>query len=802
MATRNRPRQAGATRPRASRRASPNKPKEIVLPPRNDFPVVGLGASAGGLEAVGKLLDALPADGGMAFILVQHLDPTHESMMVDLLRGHTAMTVVQAADAMLVERNHVYVIPPQSDLSIRKGALHLSPPRERRGARMPFDFFLRSLAEECGRLAVCVVLSGTGADGTVGLKAIKEKGGLIVVQDPAEAAFDGMPRSAISTGAADLVLTVSEIPEALAARGRQLQLKAGTKGSVPPDQASDALAQIIDLLSAQSPHKFGFYKPSTLLRRLERRMALTATADTERYLDLLRSDPRERELLAKDLLIHVTSFFRDPKAFELLAEKVAPDLVRHRAPDRTLRVWVPACSTGEEAYSIAMVLLDEIATAKQGIRLQVFASDIEADAVTFARNGLYPDSIQAEMTPQRLARFFVKEGESYRVAPALRESVVFTLQDVLADVPFSRLDLVSCRNLLIYLRPEVQEKVLSLFHFALREGGVLFLGTAETVGSHTDWFEPFSEEHRIYRHAERSRPGEVDFPIVGGESRRPVWPRIVRAPALQQGGSEEIAQRLLLETYAPASVLINRKHEGLFFFGPTDRYLRVAAGAASRDLVAMAREGLRNKLMLAIQQTKRTHEHTTSTDAQVDRDGQSVTVSIDVRPVQNDGEDLLLVSFTDQPRTTKQPRAAAEPATDGSRIAELEQELDATRKDLQAAIRNLEISNEEFQEINEEAMSVNEEYQSTNEELETSKEELQSLNEELTALNSQLQETIGQLRGTSNDLQNILNSADVATIFLDSKLHIRFFTPAAKVALQHDRLGYRPSPRRSRATLQ
>ncbi len=339
MATRIRARQAGVTRPRASRRASP---REITVPPRNDFPVVAVGASAGGLEAVSKLLDAVPADSGMAFIVIQHLDPTHESMMVDLLGGHTTMKVRQVVDAMPLERGHVYVIPPQSYLSIRDGSLHLSSPRERRGARMPFDFFLRSLAGECGRRAICVVLSGTGADGSLGLTAIRENGGLIIVQDPLEAAYDGMPRSAITTGAADLVLPVAKIPEALAERGRQLQLKAGSKGSVPADKAPDALAQVIDLLGVQASHKFSLYKPGTLLRRLERRMALTATADIDRYLQLLRSDLRERELLAKDLLIHVTSFFRDPKAFDLLAKKVVPDLVR--AAD--LRPHAPCVGSG------------------------------------------------------------------------------------------------------------------------------------------------------------------------------------------------------------------------------------------------------------------------------------------------------------------------------------------------------------------------------------------------------------------------------------------------------------------------
>ena len=496
----------------------------------------------------------------MAFVLIQHLDPTHASMMVDLLAGHTTMKVQQAADGMPIERDHVYVIPPGNYLSIRDGALRLSQPRERHGARMPFDFFLRSLAEECGERAICVVLSGTGADGSLGLKAIKEKGGLVIVQDPEEAGYDGMPRSAIKTGAVDFVLPVAEIPEILAKYGRRS--RTGRRTSIPPDR----LAEIIDLLRTQTAHDFALYKPGTLLRRIERRMAMAAIDDSDRYLDMLREDAGELELLAKDLLINVTSFFRDPKAFELLAEKVIPELVRRQPPDRPLRIWVAGCSTGEETYSIAMLFLEEIAAAKRNIKLQVFASDVDDDAVAFARNGLYPESIAADVSPARLARFFTREDHGYRVTPELREVVVFTAQDLLADPPFSRLDLVSCRNLLIYLRPEAQEKVLSLFHFALREGGILVLGGSETVGSLGDRFEPISKTQRIYRHLGRSRPGEVDFPI-GPARRRARVGRAAPRPRSRAGPASATCAPALLDAYAPASVLINRKHEGLYYSG-------------------------------------------------------------------------------------------------------------------------------------------------------------------------------------------------------------------------------------------
>ena len=751
---------------------------KIVPQADNDFPVVGIGASAGGLEAFTKLFNALPADSGMAFILIQHLDPTHESMMVALLGTHTSMKVLQATDGMMVERNHVYVIPPRVYLSIQNGALHLSSPRERHGARMPLDFFLFSLAEQCGARAVCAILSGTGADGSRGLKAVKEKGGLVIVQDPDGAAFDGMPRSAIKTGGVDLILPVEKIPGALKKFAKGTAFKGKRNGGEPSSSAQANLNEIIDLLRARTAHNFALYKPGTLLRRMERRMAIAGIPDNDRYMAVLREDSSELERLAKDLLIHVTSFFRDAAAFETLAKTIIPELVRDATPGQSLRVWIPACSTGEETYSLVMLVLEEIAAAKGNIKLQVFASDVEEDAVRFARNGWYPVTIEADVSPARLARFFVKDGNGYRVKPQLREAVIFTVQDILADAPFSRIDLVSCRNLLIYLRPEVQEKVLSLFHFALRPGGILFLGAAEKIGSSRAYFESTSDSQPIYRHLGQSRPGQVAFPIGGGDGIRARLSQGERPLASRRASLGDLSQKLLLEAYAPASVLINGRCEGLYYFGPTDNFLKVPAGDANGDILAMAREGLRHKLRTAIVQAGRDHARVLVTGALLRREGRSIAVSIDVRPVESDSGEMHLVSFIEEPERASRPGAV--PEIEASHLAELERDLEATREELQGAIRDLELSNEEQKAINEEALSVNEEFQSTNEELETSKEELQSLNEELTALNSQLHETVEQQRITANDLQNVLNSAKVATIFLDGKLNIRFFTPAVR----------------------
>jgi len=768
--------QAGTARPPRPRRAVSRHPSRP-----GDFLVVGLGASAGGLEALYKLFDALPADTGMAFVLIQHLDPSHKSMMMALLANHTAMKVLEATAGMPIERNRVYIIPPGVYISLREGALRLTTPGERPGARMPFDFFLRSLAQDCAERAVCVVLSGSGSDGSAGLTAVRDSGGLVIVQEPEDAAHDGMPRSAIGTGAADLVLPAAKIPVALVEHSRRAHPKrepARPSGS----GAGAGLAEIIDLLRAHTAHDFALYKEGTLQRQIERRMALAAIKDVAVYLETIRQDPQEIDRLAKDMLINVTQFFRDEKTFEVLAETVVPELIRRQPLGVPIRIWDAGCSTGEETYSIAMLFLEEIAAAKRSVKLQVFASDVDDDALTIARNGLYPESIRKDVSPARLERFFTKEDHHYRVTRELREIVVFTTQDLLADAPFSRLDFVSCRNVLIYLRPEVQEKVLALFHFALCEGGILVLGASEAVGDFGDHFEPISKKHRIFRHLARSRPGEVAFPIAPGEGGRARAPSpssrrsVAAAPRTKIG---DLAQQALLDAYAPASVLINARREGLYYFGPVDRYLKIAAGEASRDLLAMARDGLRTKLRAAIRQAGREHARAAFGGAEVDRNGDAVAVNISVQPVQAEGEELFLVSFSDAPEPEKSGTAGGE-AADPPHVAQLEQELDATRKELESAIRDLEEANDELTATNEEAMSVNEELQSTNEELETSKEELQSLNEELTALNSQLNETIERQRATANDLQNTMNSSEIAMLFLDGNLAIRLFTPAAK----------------------
>ncbi len=743
----------------------------------DNFFVIGIGASAGGLEACKKLVEALPADSDMAFILVQHLDPTHESMMVDLLSSDTSIIVQEAKQGMPLEAGHFYTIPPGKYLSVANGALHLSQPQAPHGARLPFDFLLSSLAEEFGTRAICVVLSGTGADGSLGLKTIKEKGGLVIVQDPGEAAYNGMPQSAIATGMSDLVLPVAKIPAAFVKKEKYL---ADIPNQIPARKPQNFISEIIELLRTQTVHDFTLYKQGTLKRRIERRMAMIAIEpkNTDRYLEVLHNDPKEIPLLAKDLLINVTGFFRDPEVFDLLAKKIIPDLVRGKAPDQALRIWISGCSTGEEAYSLAMLFKEQITQAKLSIKLQVFTSDVDADAITQAREGFYPETIVADVSPARLARFFSREINGYKVSSELRGSVVFTVQDVLADPPFSRLDMISCRNLLIYLGPEAQARVISLFHFALREDGMLLLGMAETPGNIEGRFEAVSKAERVYRRIGRSRPGEFGFLARAGEGVQISAHAGQDQRALRQGALFDLCQRLVTDTYAPAAVLINRKHECLYSLGATDRYLRVAPGHPTHDVLAMARPDLRIKLRAAIQQATEKKARIVIAGGRINQNGKMVSFNIDVQPVSSEGDDMLLICFVDA--SAHEPRFGRVAGQNSSQVAELEKELEETRQELQSAVRHLELSSEEQKTINQETLSVNEEYQSTNEELLTSKEELQSLNEELTALNSQIQETLERQRTTSNDLQNILYSTDVATLFLDTDLNIRFFTPATK----------------------
>jgi two-component system CheB/CheR fusion protein len=741
-----------------------------------DFPIVAIGASAGGLDACKKLLDALPGANGIAFVIVQHLDPTHDSLLVDLLAAHTSMRVAQAEDGMAIERDRVHIIPPGVYLSADdNGILRLSPPLDRHGARRPFDFLLKSLAGAFGARVVCVILSGTGADGSLGLKAVSAAGGLVLAQDPAQAGYDGMPRSAIATGAVDRVLTAGNIAEALRERER-----GGAAPMVSPARGAvrQRLPEIVDLPRKKTAHDFTQHKHGALERRVERRMTMAGIEHPGDYLAFLVRDDAELDRLSRDMLINVTGFFRDPGVFAYLAKGAIADLVRDHAPDRPLRIWVAGCGSGEETYSLAMLLREQIDVSGRAVKLQIFASDVDPEAVATAREGLYSLAIEADVSPERLARFFNREERGYRVSTALRACVVFTIQDVLADPPFAHLDFISCRNLLIYLQPEARAKVISIFHFALCEGGLLLVGAAETVDAAPDRFAVVSKSERLFRRVGGANRGDGGFaPDVSEMPRLRARPGLAPA-ASRQAMLAELCRSSVLEAHGPAAVLINARLECLHFQGPIDRYLKVAAGRPTTDLIGKARDGLGPKLRAAVQTALRDNARVVIPGGR--SGGEAPAFDIVAQPLTSEGETLLLVCFVETPSAEIASMAATQTA-EMPRVLELERELASVRAELQGAVRNLEISTQEQMAINEEALSLNEEYQSTNEELLASKEELQSLNEELNALNSQLQETLDRQRTTADDLQNVLYSTDVATIFLDVHFNIRFFTPTTRV---------------------
>jgi two-component system, chemotaxis family, CheB/CheR fusion protein len=748
-------------------------------PPR-PMPIVAIGASAGGLEAASALLGCLPTTSGMAFILVTHLEPTHESMMADLLGKHTSMMVAEATDGCLLGPDQVFVIPPGCYLAVRGGAIHLSPPLEHHGARMPFDFLLTSLASERSNPPVCIVLSGTGQDGSAGIAALKAAGGYVIAQDPDEAEFDGMPRSAIATGLVDEVLALNDMPGALAKRAPLITAGAPRGREVTPPHSA-ALSEIISLLKEQTPHDFRHYKPGTLERRIERRLALLGLerGNLPVYLDLLCTSASERDLLAQDLLINVTSFFRDPKVFEMLASTVVPEIIDRLPENQSLRIWAAGCSTGEEVYSLAIICREAINASGRQIKLQIFASDVDSGAIAIARVGLYPADSTSGVTADHLARFFVKDELGYRVVATLRSDVVFTVQDVLADPPFSRVDLVSCRNLLIYLNSEAQAKVISLFHFALNDGGILVLGSAETVGNADNRFKVIAGAERIYRHIARSRLSDSGFPLNLGENLPMPGSAERSTSGARQANLEDICRRAIMASHTPAAILINRKRQCLYAMGPIERYLKIAPGYVTQDVLAMATPALRAKLRLAIDKVSKAAPRFDGGRARLIHDGSAIWFSIDVELVASEHDELLLVCFVEE-RGGHSAALANGNSAESARNADLEHELEATQAELQAAIKSQEAFSQEQKAINEEALSVNEEFQSTNEELLTSKEELQSLNEELTALNSQLQESLERQRQTSDDLQNVLYSTNVGTLFLDLDLKIRFYTPAVK----------------------
>jgi two-component system, chemotaxis family, CheB/CheR fusion protein len=780
--------------------------------PAATFPIVGIGASAGGLSAFESFFSAIPVDTtpGMAFVLVQHLAPDHKSILADLIQSYTHMQVFEVEDGITVQENCVYIIPPGRDMAFLGGRLQLLEPASPRGHRLPIDFFFHSLAQDQHERAICVVLSGTGSDGTKGVRSIKGEGGMAIAQTPDSAEFNGMPQSAIGTGLIDYELPPAEIFAQLMAfvtgDGKPLR-SAFSRGT----QGEESLEKIFLLLRAQTSHDFSKYKLGTIHRRIERRLAVHQIETIDKYLRYLQQNPAELEVLFRDLLIGVTSFFRDHEAFKAFEEKIIPKLLTGKPSGSVIRVWSPGCSSGEEAYSLAILLQEGLDRLKLRHKVVVFATDIDKEAIATARAGIYPAAKLDTLAPERLARFFVIEpgGNSYRVHQDIRELLVFSEQNVIKDPPFSKLDLISCRNLMIYMGGNLQKKLIPLFHYALNPGGFLFLGASETIGDFAPLFKTLDRKSKLY-----IRQADIQDAQHAGLNRFSPMMTMPKAP-LQGAGRNIIAGRLslrelteqaLLRQVAPTGALVKSNGDILYLHGRTGMYLEPAQGEIRvNNILNMAREGLRRELTACLNNAVQNKKIVSRTGLLVKTNGNFTAVNLTITPLASRPELLCKAQGNEEQSTepaatmlflvileealafnanqSQQPdildgdevnagSGTSEVSRESARIATLRQELWAQEEYLQTA-------NEEFKATNEEMQSVNEELQSTNEELETSKEELQSINEELATVNSELQTKVADLSRANNDMNNLLAGTGIATVFLDNNLHILRFTPNA-----------------------
>lgn len=755
--------------------------KKVSNNKTHSFLIVGMGASAGGLEAFKEFFSAAPKNMGMAFVIVQHLDPTHKSLMVELLKKHTDMQVKEVKDKTKVLPNNVYVIPPNKDMAIFNGVLHLMEPSAARGFRKPIDFFFRSLAVDQQEKAIGIVLSGTGTEGTLGLKDIKGQGGLSIVQDPETAKYDGMPRSAITAGVEDFILEVKKIPEALVKYTNNRTFKPIDKTEIISTN-NELLEKIFILLRNETGCNFGDYKSSTVIRRVEKRMALNQVDKLETYLKYLQKNKEELRKLFDELLIGVTSFFRDKEAYLALEEKTIPQIIKNKIDGDTIRIWVAGCSTGEEAYSIAILFSEAISKQTKSLKLQIFASDLDERAINTARLGIYPETIFTDVTPERLKRYFTAESNTYRINKVIRDKVIFSVHNLIKDPPFSKQDMVSCRNLLIYLNIEAQKKVFAIFHYALNPEGILFLGSSESLGEYANLFEVIDRKNKLFKH---KKVPKTKIPDIGHLFKEPAnlkTTTIVTIPKPEYIGSlAKLTEKLLLDNYAPACAIINSKGDAVYFSGNTGKYLQPSPGEANLNIIDMAREGLKTDLRAIISNIRKSKTLETRKNINIKTNGSKQTIDICLRPIKylTNEDDYFMLTFEDRETSpVTQNKTKSKHPDDTSELLALEQELTATKEYLRSTIEELEVSNEELKSSNEELQSSNEELQSTNEELETSKEELQSVNEEVITVNTELQDKIDELAQAYDDMNNLLASTEIGTIFLDSDLKIKRFTPS------------------------
>jgi len=778
-------------------RKKKEKRKEITLPKELQFPVIGIGASAGGLAAFESFFLGMANNDkpNMAFVLIQHLDPDHKSILTSLIQRFTKMDVYEAENEMVVKVNCVYIIPPAGEISLSNGKLQVSKPTTARGHRLPIDFFFQSLADEKKENAIGIILSGNGSDGSQGLRAIKSVGGLTIAQTITSADFDGMPRSAINTGMVDYELIPSDMFLQILTYTSFI-LKDFNKIPATERIIESSLQKIFLILRNKTGHDFSGYKSGTINRRIERRMAITQKENLEDYTLYLKENSNEGDLLFRDLLISVTNFFRDPEVFQFLESQIIPLLFQNKPPGSVIRVWIPGCATGEEVYSIAIIIQEHIDSLKQNYKLQIFATDIDDRAIAFARIGIYPNSIANDVSPERLTRFFVAEptNTAYRISKGIRDIIVFSEQDAIKDPPFSKLDFISCRNLLIYLDLDLQKKLISLFHYALSPKGILLLGTSETIGELNDLFSVVDRKRKLYERKENFRPFNRSgfgkyFTYTEAITNRElthnkVFPQNKKIPF------RELTEQVILNRIAPSSVLVNRDGDILYIHGRTGLYLEPSAGEVGvNNIFKMARDGLRHELSMAFKRVVITKETVQGFGLRVKTNGHFTKVDFIICIAQedklNDKEELYLISLAES-REQKSLSIEKREEQGDFNIKDSNLEIEILRKELldkenylQGANEELETSNEELKSSNEEMQSINEELQSTNEELETSKEEMQSINEELTTVNSELSSKLTDLSRANNDMNNLISGTGIATIFVDFSMQILRFTPAA-----------------------
>ncbi len=746
------------------------------------FPIVGIGASAGGLEALEQFLGNVSEDSGMAYVVIQHLDPTQKGMLPELLQRITKLKVFQVKDHMVVMSNCVYVIPPNKSMSLLKGVLYLFEPVEVRGLRLPIDFFFRSLADDCGNLSIGVVLSGMGSDGSLGLRAIKEKNGIVMVQDPVTAKFNSMPSNAIDSVTVDILAPANELPVKL--KDFFKHIPALKSVHTPAIIDKSAIDKIIILLRTNTGNDFSLYKKTTLYRRIERRMGIHKINQISSYVHFLQENAKEVDILFKELMIGVTNFFRDTLVWAKLKEIVIPDIIAIQKADTVLRAWVPGCSTGEEAYSLAIVFKEALEknNTHSGLSLQIFATDLNNEAIEIARKGMFPANIAVDVSPDRLNRFFIKTDDGYRVNTEIREMVVFAQHNIIMHPPFTKIDILSCRNLLIYMDTELQKKILELFYYSINPEGIMLLGSSETLGTKSHLFTSVDAKLKIYKRSVTTLlPDLLDFP----SSFSRIKPTNIEQhiPDKSPINIQTLADQLLLQQFSPVGVLVNEDGDIIYISGRTGKYLEPAVGKANLNIFAMLRDGLRNEFPVAFRRTIKTKEPVVLHNIKVDTNNGKQIININFQWIDKPEplSGTVMIIFTDVPAATdiKLQTRKGKNSLSSIRQAELEIELQRTREEMQNALEEMQSSQEEQKSTNEELQSTNEELQSTNEELTTSKEEMQSLNEELQIVNSELQSKVDAFSRVNNDMKNLLNSTDIATLFLDKELNIRRYTNQA-----------------------